>query len=100
MVFTRRLAVLAAAVVIPLGIAATSSALTDSPEPPKVPARVELDSGSPSPPSRTAPSATPAPVPAPSDRVVPRPPVTDAPGGDDDDDDRGAGDDDGPGDDG
>ncbi|MEV5319667.1 small secreted hydrophilic protein [Streptomyces sp. NPDC052687] len=101
MVFTRRMAALAAVVVIPLGIAATSFALTDSPEPPKVPARVELDSGSPTPaPSRTARSATPAPVPAPSDQVVSRPPVTDAPGGDDDDDDRGAGDDDGPGDDG
>lgn len=103
MVFTRRIAALAAVVVIPLGIAATSFALTDSPESPKVPAKVELDSGSPTPsPSRTARSATPTPtpVPTPSDQVVSRPPVTDAPGSDDDDDDRGTGDDDGPGDDG
>ncbi|CAM5635227.1 MULTISPECIES: small secreted hydrophilic protein [Streptomyces] len=96
MSFTRRMAALAAVVVIPLGIAATSFALTDSPEPPKVPAKVELDSGSPS------PAATPTrPAPTPSDEVVSRPPVTDAPGSDDDDDDRGTGgDDDGPGDDG
>ncbi|CAL9434415.1 hypothetical protein SUDANB176_02119 [Streptomyces sp. enrichment culture] len=104
MVFTRRMAALAAVVLIPLGVAATSFALADSPEPPKVPPRVELDSGSPTP-APTAPSARPEPTP--SDEVVSRPPVTDSPAGDDDDDDRGRdssddgpGEDDGPGDDG
>ncbi|BBC37158.1 hypothetical protein SGFS_084520 [Streptomyces graminofaciens] len=98
MVFSRRIAALAAVVAIPLGIATTSFALTDSPEAPKVPPivppKVELESGSPSPtPSR--PEATP------SDEVVSRPPVTDSPASDDDDgnpgqdgqDDDGAGDD-------
>ncbi|MER5215934.1 small secreted hydrophilic protein [Streptomyces sp. NPDC002838] len=102
MVFSRRMAALAAVVMIPLGIAATSFALSDSPEAPKVPQKVELDSGSPSPsPTPTRPSPTPG------DEVVSRPPVTDSPPGDDDDDDRGqkggddgAGDDRGPGDDG
>ncbi|MGW6733444.1 small secreted hydrophilic protein [Streptomyces sp. NPDC055013] len=97
MVFSHRIAALAAVVAIPLGIAATSFALTDNPESPKVPAKVELDSGSPTPtPSR--------PSPTPSDEVVSRPPVTDGPTGDDDDDgpDRETGDDDRgePGDDG
>ncbi|MPY57676.1 small secreted hydrophilic protein [Streptomyces spongiae] len=91
MVFSRRVAALAAVVVIPLGIAATSFALTDSPESPKVPPKVELDSGSPSP---TPTRATPSPTPTPSDEVVSRPPVTDSSAGDDDDDD-GPGDDDG-----
>lgn len=80
MVFSRRLAALAAVVVIPLGIAATSFALTDSPEEPRVPPKVELDTGSPTP-TR--------PTPTPSDEVVSRPPVTDSPASDDDDDDRG-----------
>ena len=97
MVFSRRIAALAAVVAIPLGIAATSFALTDSPEAPKVPSKVELESGSPSPtPSR--PEATP------SDEVVSRPPVTDGSTSDDDDDTAeqdGRDDaDDGPGDDG
>ncbi|MFJ6569266.1 small secreted hydrophilic protein [Streptomyces sp. NPDC091292] len=97
--FSHRMAALAAVVVIPLGIAATSFALSDRPESPKVPAKVELESGS--------PSASPDPTaPDPSDEVVPPPPATDAPpttsptGGDDDDDrggsaGSGAGDDDG-----
>ncbi|MFJ9587181.1 small secreted hydrophilic protein [Streptomyces acidicola] len=89
MVFSRRMAALAAVVVIPLGIAATSFALSDRPESPKVPPKVELDSGSPSSP---APTPT-APTPTPSDEVVSRPPVTDSSADDDDDDD-------GPGDDG
>ncbi|WP_406203974.1 MULTISPECIES: small secreted hydrophilic protein [unclassified Streptomyces] len=98
MVFSHRIAALAAVVAIPLGIAATSFALTDNPESPKVPAKVELDSGSPTPtPSR--------PSPPPSDEVVSRPPVTDGPTSDDDADDgpdRETGDDDRgePGDDG
>lgn len=92
MVFSHRVAALAAVVAIPLGIAATSYALTDSPEAPKVPPKVELDSGS--------PTGSPSPRSTPSDEVVSRPPVTDTPSpnasdsGDDDDDDRGAGDDD------
>ncbi|MEV0227008.1 small secreted hydrophilic protein [Streptomyces sp. NPDC050704] len=95
MVFSHRMAALAAVVAIPLGIAATSYALTDSPESPKVPPKVELDSGSP---SATPPTVKPTPTP--SDEVVSRPPVSD-----DDDDDNGGGasggaDDDGPGDDG
>ncbi|WP_328441092.1 small secreted hydrophilic protein [Streptomyces sp. NBC_00444] len=94
MVFSRRLAALAAVVVIPPGIAATSFALADSPQSPKVPSKVELDSGSPS-----APPTHPGPTP--SDAVVSRPEVTDSPSGDDDDDDRGQdGSDGGPGDDG
>ncbi|NGO13285.1 small secreted hydrophilic protein [Streptomyces sp. HC44] len=96
MVFSHRMAALAAVVAIPLGIAATSYALTDSPESPKVPPKVELDSGS--------PSVTPSKKPTPSDEVVSRPPVSNdpsAPGDDDDDDGAGGGaDDDGPGDDG
>jgi hypothetical protein len=101
MVFSHRMAALAAVVAIPLGIAATSYALTDSPQSPKVPPKVELDSGSPSAKPRK-PATTPTPTP--SDEVVSRPPVSDdpsAPG--DDDDNGGAGDgadDDGPGDDG
>ncbi len=80
MVFSHRIAALAAVVAIPLGIAATSFALTDNPESPKVPAKVELDSGSPTPtPTR--------PTPTPSDEVVSRPPVTDSPTSDDDADD-------------
>ncbi|GHH94707.1 small secreted hydrophilic protein [Streptomyces capillispiralis] len=94
MVFTRRMAALAAVVLIPLGVAATSFALSDSPAPPKVPPQVELDSGSPTP-SATAPSTRPDPTP--SDEVVSRPPLTDSPAGDDDDDDRGQDSDDGPG---
>ncbi len=96
MVFSRRMAALAAVVLIPLGIAATSFALTDSPQEPRVPAKVELESGSPSP----APASS-SPDPTPSDQVVTRPPVTDGPSDDDDDDDRGRdGGDDGAGDDG
>ncbi|WP_395573682.1 small secreted hydrophilic protein [Streptomyces sp. BK79] len=104
MVFSRRMAALAAVVLIPLGIAATSFALTDSPKEPKVPSKVELESGSPTP----TPTSS-SPEPTPSDQVVTRPPVTDSPPDDDDDDDRGQepddsavdrGADDGPGDDG
>lgn len=57
MVLSRRIAALAAVVLIPLGIAATRFALTDSPKEPKVPAKVELGSGSPSPaPTSSAPA--------------------------------------------
>ncbi|MEW2633496.1 small hydrophilic protein [Streptomyces sp. NPDC048389] len=94
MAFTQRMVTLAAVVAIPLGIAATSYALTDAPETPRVPPAVELDgtprpasppadgpSGSP-PPTPAGTPATPAPT---TDAVVPGPPATD----DDDDDDIG-----------
>ncbi|MBT2880446.1 hypothetical protein HET66_21530, partial [Streptomyces sp. McG6] len=55
MAFSHRVATLAAVVAIPLAIAATSFALTDSPDPPAPPARVEMESGSPS----SGPSGTP-----------------------------------------
>lgn len=102
MVFSHRMAALAAVVAIPLGIAATSYALTDSPEPPKAPPKVELESRS--------PSATPgSPRPTPSDEKVSPPPVSENStvdentddtddAADDDADDQGN--DDGPGDDG
>ncbi|GGR94433.1 hypothetical protein GCM10010252_36410 [Streptomyces aureoverticillatus] len=101
MVFSHRIAALAAVVAIPLGIAVTSYALTDDPSSPKAPPKVELDSGSPS----TAPSR---PQPTPSDQVVSPPPVgensTDGTGRTGDGDDQGgsgdSGDDDGAGDDG
>ncbi|MDI3403077.1 small secreted hydrophilic protein [Streptomyces cavernicola] len=83
MAFSHRMAALAAVVAIPLGIAATSYALTDSPEPPKSPPKLELDSGSPSP--SGSGSGTSKPKPTPSDEVVSRPPVSDGPSGDDDD---------------
>ncbi|MEV8125493.1 small secreted hydrophilic protein [Streptomyces sp. NPDC085944] len=92
MVFSRRMAALAAVVLIPLGIAAPSFALTDSPQEPRAPAKVELESGS------LGPNPTSSPEPTPSAQVVTRPPVTDGPSDDDDDDDRGGDADDGPGD--
>ncbi|MFI2631583.1 small secreted hydrophilic protein [Streptomyces collinus] len=102
MVFSRRMAALSAVVLIPLGIAATSYALADSPASPRVPSQqVELDHGSPTPTSTLRPSqkATP-PGATPGDEVVSRPAVTDSSAGDDDDDDHGRGtSDDGPGDD-
>ncbi|MBB6417072.1 small secreted hydrophilic protein [Streptomyces sp. AK010] len=109
MVFSRRMAALSAVALIPLGIAATSCALADSPEPPRVPSqKVELDHGSPTPTSTLRPGqkATP-PGAAPGDEVVSRPPVPGSSASDDDGDDRGQGtgedgpgDDDGPGSDG
>ncbi|GGR16586.1 small hydrophilic protein [Streptomyces roseolus] len=84
MSFTHRMAGLVAVVAVPLGIAATSYALTDEPAAPRVPPAVHLST----PPTPTAPSAPPAPpaptTPPPSDSVVPGPSAT---GGDDDDDD-------------
>ncbi|MEU1848893.1 small secreted hydrophilic protein [Streptomyces sp. NPDC019990] len=106
MAFSRRMGALSAVVLIPLGIAATSYALADSPQSPKVPSpQVELDHGSPTPTSTLGPAAKPTPPEsAPADEVVSRPPVTDSSASDDDDDDRGRGtggdgpgDDDGPG---
>ncbi|MEV5680791.1 small hydrophilic protein [Streptomyces sp. NPDC052179] len=101
MAFSPRLAALAAVVAVPLGIAATSYAMTDTPEAPKVPPVVQLDDttpsgapgGSPDSTPDTLPS-TPAPDPSasrspggkPGDAVVPGPSAAD---GDDDDDDLG-----------
>ncbi|MDT9687993.1 small hydrophilic protein [Streptomyces sp. P9(2023)] len=82
MSFTHRMATLAAVVAIPLGIAATSYALTDEPEAPRVPPAVEIGSTV-APPSGPAPSSgTATPTPPPSDAVVPGPSAT----GDDGDD--------------
>ncbi|MFJ4976386.1 small secreted hydrophilic protein [Streptomyces coeruleorubidus] len=89
MAFTRRMAALSAVVLIPLGIAATSFALSDRPESPKVPSKVVLDSDSPKP--KPTPTTKPTPDPSPDDEVVPRQPVTDSPTMDDDDDDHGQG---------
>ncbi|MDI3422772.1 small secreted hydrophilic protein [Streptomyces luteolus] len=83
MAFSHRMAALAAVVAIPLGIAATSYALTDSPEPPKAPPKLELESGSPTP--SGSGTGSPKPEPTPSDEVVSRPPVSDGPTDDDDD---------------
>lgn len=96
MSFTHRMAGLVAVVAVPLGIAATSYALTDAPEAPRVPPAVHLSTpptataptpGAPAPTvsAPTAPTAPAAPsTPPPSDSVVPGPSAT---GGDDDDDD-------------
>ncbi|HCA84110.1 MAG TPA: small secreted hydrophilic protein [Streptomyces sp.] len=89
MAFSHRMATLAAVVAIPLGIAATSYALTDSPEPPRAPSKVELDGGGPEPagggtPHPSSPSPSPSPA-APGGEVVPRPPATDGPRATDDD---------------
>ncbi|MEU9996383.1 small hydrophilic protein [Streptomyces sp. NPDC050848] len=91
MSFTHRMATLAAVVAIPLGIAATSYALTDEPEAPRVPPAVEISS-TPSTPTSTATTSGPSTpplsdasgpsTPPPSDAVVPGPSAT----GDDDDD--------------
>ncbi|MFE6776169.1 small secreted hydrophilic protein [Streptomyces sp. NPDC057702] len=109
MPLTHRLATLTAVVAIPLGIAVTSYLLTDAPDAPRAPAKVELESGSPSPGPTGSP---PAPPPArtspasPGDEAVPPPPATDGMADDTADDtaerdDDGADDrDDGPGDDG
>ncbi|MFW3462707.1 small hydrophilic protein [Streptomyces microflavus] len=95
MAFSPRLAALAAVVAVPLGIAATSYALTDTPEAPKVPPAVQLDErpgGTPTPGPSASPSApaSPSSPSSPSstgDDVVPGPSAAD--GDDDDDDDLG-----------
>lgn len=74
MVFSHRIAALAAVVAIPLGIAVTSYALTDSPDDRKVPPKVELESGSP-----TGPPSSPPPVPR--DETVAPPAVSENPSG-------------------
>ncbi|MGW7286654.1 small hydrophilic protein [Streptomyces sp. NPDC054847] len=99
MAFTHRMATLAAVVAIPLGIAATSYALTDAPATPRVPPAVELDAtprpaspapsatpgGTPSAGASGSPSGAPASPRPTGDAVVPGPAATD----DDDDDDTG-----------
>ncbi|WP_405635008.1 small hydrophilic protein [Streptomyces sp. NBC_01178] len=103
MAFSPRLAALAAVVAVPLGIAATSYAMTDASEAPKVPPAVQLEesprgtppaSGGPAPsgadpsgpdPSGPAPSGSAAPTRTPDGSVVPGPSAAD----DDDDDDFG-----------
>ncbi|MBK3583494.1 MULTISPECIES: small hydrophilic protein [unclassified Streptomyces] len=95
MAFSPRLAALAAVVAVPLGIAATSYAMTDTPEAPKVPPAVQLDErpgGAPPPRPSASPSApaSPSSPSSPSSTggdVVPGPSAAD--GDDDDDDDLG-----------
>ncbi|MFB6654254.1 small hydrophilic protein [Streptomyces microflavus] len=95
MAFSPRLAALAAVVAVPLGIAATSYAMTDTPEAPKVPPAVQLDErpGGTPPPRPSASPSTPASPSSPSSPsstggdVVPGPSAAD--GDDDDDDDLG-----------
>ncbi|QKW45617.1 small hydrophilic protein [Streptomyces microflavus] len=95
MAFSPRLAALAAVVAVPLGIAATSYAMTDTPEAPKVPPAVQLDErpdGAPTPGPSASPSApaSPSSPSSPSSTggdVVPGPSAAD--GDDDDDDDLG-----------
>ncbi|MBK5991047.1 MULTISPECIES: small hydrophilic protein [Streptomyces] len=95
MAFSPRLAALAAVVAVPLGIAATSYAMTDTPEAPKVPPAVQLDErpgGTPPPGPSASPSApaSPSSPSSPSSTggdVVPGPSAAD--GDDDDDDDLG-----------
>lgn len=102
MAFSQRMAALIAVVAIPLGVAATSYALTDDPEEPAPPSRVEMESGTSSPPGSSPPGSTPpgstspSPEGTPSDEVVSPPPVRDGPStdpsgsaGDDDGDDTG-----------
>ncbi|NEB38405.1 small hydrophilic protein [Streptomyces sp. SID14515] len=83
MAFSPRLAALAAVVAVPLGIAATSYAMTDTSEAPKVPPAVQLDES----PRATPPSPSDAPTPTrtPDSSIVPGPSAAD----DDDDDDFG-----------
>lgn len=102
MAFSKRMAALTAVVAIPLGVAATSYALTDDPEDPTPPARVEMEGGT----SPPADSTDPAPGSSPGkDREeVSPPPVRDGPttdpsgsaddDGDDTGDDTGGGNDD------
>ncbi|OWA21005.1 small hydrophilic protein [Streptomyces sp. CS057] len=95
MAFSPRLAALAAVVAVPLGIAATSYAMTDTSEAPKVPPTVQLEEsprGTPSPSGVTSPTDAPtpsgssSPTRTPDSSVVPGPSAADD---DDDDDDLG-----------
>jgi hypothetical protein len=91
MTFSRRMATLAAVVLIPVGIAGTSYLLTEDPEPPSVPSEVELDET-----QREGPqdgTRSPSPSATPTEEVVPRPSATE--GSINDDDQDGATEDDG-----
>ncbi|ORT60276.1 hypothetical protein [Streptomyces sp. CB03238] len=66
MAFSQRMVTLAAVVAIPLGIAATSYTLTDTPEAPMVPPEVELGTTTPRPAGSTGSSAEPSRTPGPS----------------------------------
>lgn len=106
MAFSKRMAALTAVVAIPLGVAATSYALTDDPEDPTPPARVEMEGGSSSPAESTSPPSGTSPGEETGKETVSPPPVRDGPttdpsgtASDDDGDDTGddAGDDSGGG---
>lgn len=89
MAFSPRLAALAAVVAIPLGIAATSYAMTDSPDAPKVPPGVQLSntpSGTPSGTPDDRRSTGPGSSPTGSSTGSPTGPSTASPGGTSDDD--------------
>ncbi|MEU3962249.1 small secreted hydrophilic protein [Streptomyces buecherae] len=84
MALSRRLATLTAVVAIPLGTAVTSYPPTYSPESPKAPSKVELESGTPAPDPSAPPGATPTGPPprsgrppSPSHEAVPPPPAND-----------------------
>jgi hypothetical protein len=84
MTFSRRMATLAAVVLIPVGIAGTSYLLTEDPEPPSVPSEVELDET-----QREGPqdgTRSPSPSATPTEEVVPRPSATEGSINDDDQD--------------
>ncbi|CAM5267542.1 small hydrophilic protein [Streptomyces californicus] len=94
MAFSPRLAALAAVVAVPLGIAATSYAMTDTSEAPKVPPAVHLEEsprstpppgGDPSPGGTPTPGGSAGPSRTTDGSVVPGPSAAD----DDDDDDVG-----------
>ncbi|MEU0097637.1 small hydrophilic protein [Streptomyces sp. NPDC006267] len=85
MAFSPRLAALAAVVAVPLGIAATSYAMTDTSKAPKVPPAVQLEEsprGTPPPSGAPTPSGDATPTRTPDSSVVPGPSTAD----DDDDD--------------
>jgi hypothetical protein len=91
MAFSPRLAALAAVVAVPLGIAATSYAMTDTSEAPKVPPAIQLEEsprgtppsdGTTRPGANPTPGGTPGPTGTPDSSVVPGPSAAD----DDDDD--------------
>jgi hypothetical protein len=73
MAFSHRMVTLAAVVAIPLGIAATSYTLTDTPEAPRVPPEVELGTTAPRPAGSAAPSRTPGPSRTPDAVKTPTP---------------------------
>ncbi|MFD4022094.1 small hydrophilic protein [Streptomyces sp. NPDC058576] len=96
MAFSPRLAALAAVVAVPLGIAATSYAMTDTSEAPKVPPTVQLEEsprGTPTPGGVTSPSGFPTPSGSPTPTRTPDSSVVPGPSAADDDDDDDFGDD-------